>query len=110
MDSILQTRTGETIHNPTHEQLSEALKLLNPNRTAASETWLSVKINDNDWFITALEDGSATLTIVDQASGTSAYKVYSLPNVSQARILEVWKELLKGDVENLMGRPWRRIS
>ena len=110
MDSILQTRNGDTIHNPTTEQMREALNELIPGTSSGYETWLSTKIGGNDWFITALEDGSATLTIVDYATGTGEYKVYSLPNASRAHILDVWQELQRGDVDTIMGRPWQRTS
>ncbi|MGA7730062.1 MAG: hypothetical protein WCD37_02190 [Chloroflexia bacterium] len=110
MDTILQTRTGDTIHNPTPEQMRESLAHLNPTGSGAYDTWLSANIGGNDWFVTALEDGSATLTIVDYASGTGEYKVYSLPNASRAHILEVWQELQRGDAEAIMGRPWQRTS
>jgi hypothetical protein len=110
MESILETRKGDTIHNPTTEQMREALNALIPGSSAGYETWLSIKIDGNDWFITALEDGSATLTIVDYASGSGEYKVYSLPNASRAHILEAWQELQRGDVDALMGRHWERTA
>jgi hypothetical protein len=110
METILQTHTGDTIHNPTSEQMREALAHLNPTGSDARETWLSANIGGNDWFVTALDDGSATLTIVDYASGTGEYKVYALPNASRAHILEVWQELLRGDTAAIMGRPWQRTS
>ena len=110
MDSILQLRTGDTIHNPTPDQMSEALKLLGPGSANLYETWLSTNIGGNDWFVTAHDDGSVTLTIVDYASGTGEYTVYSLPNASRAHILQVWQELQRGDADTIMGRPWQRTS
>jgi hypothetical protein len=110
MDTILQTRTGDTIHNPTADDMRQALSQLNSSNPDVQETWLSATVGGNDWIATASNDSSLTLTIVDYSSGTGEYKVYSLPNVSRAHILEVWQELQRGDTDLILGRHWQRIS
>ncbi len=110
MNTVLQLRTGDTVSNPDTEQLREALSRLSPGSTPGYDTWLSAKIGDSDWYITAHEGGSLSLTIVDYSTGTGEYKIYELPNVSRAHIIEVWKELQRGDIDAIMGRSWQRTT
>jgi hypothetical protein len=90
---------GSGEDNPPLESLSD---LYDELFTSGIEGDVSVIHDDSGWAMSAFRDGR--LIFGNLADPTS--ERHMLP-VSKERVLELWKQLINGDIEGILVEPWK---
>jgi hypothetical protein len=104
--TTLELRWGDSITNPTPEQLQSALDQLDAEDEEHPDTWLTAEFDDSAWTISAFGSGLTILTIRDTTTEPEQYQEYELVDISRAEVLEMWQNLQRGRISEIARRQW----
>ncbi|MDP1662134.1 MAG: hypothetical protein Q8L55_09485 [Phycisphaerales bacterium] len=101
MATGLQFRWGESIDNPTVEQMQRALAELDVEDGEHPSCWLVHE--DSSWVLDAYEGGRL---IWDELENPDP-KPRHMNDVSRAEVLRLWQLLAAGELAKIESLPWR---
>ena len=107
METNLQQRWGDSIDNPTPEQLKEALAELDIEDDEHPDTWLTATIEGGDWSISAFGSGLTILVIYNSETETETENEYELHDISREQQFQLWQQLQRGELEAIKALPWQ---
>ncbi|MGI8906396.1 MAG: DUF3592 domain-containing protein [Candidatus Sumerlaeaceae bacterium] len=98
MATYLVTRWGESLENPEDPQLRAAIAELDADDPEHPDCWLS---DDAGWTLSAVQGGSVVLENVETGEGP-----WHLPHASHDDVLNLWRALRAGELEDILNRRW----
>jgi hypothetical protein len=100
----IENGMGDSIDNPTPEQMREFLFALDTSDEEHGDADLSTELGYSlSWF----GDERLVLAVRGGVTGAQEASVRHLANVTRERALELWNVLARGDISALEREPWR---
>ena len=99
MTCYLEFRWGDSVHQPSVEQMRQALAELDEIDPEHPDTWLTH--GDTGWTLSAHEGGSLIWEKVEDVDSPPAPR--HMNGVSRNRVLELWSKLAAGKVRPVAG-------
>ena len=93
---------GEGIDNPSVEQMHQFLDWLDNSDEEHGEVWLTH--NETGWTLSCFPSSKL---VFHQTFDDRQYKPRHITNVSRDKILELWKKLAKGQIDELEKECWK---
>jgi hypothetical protein len=107
MNTTLQLRWGDTIDNPTTQQLLSALADLDTEDDEHPDTWLICHINGKDWSVLAFGRGLTILSIWNYETDPETVEEFEMFDVPRDQVLKMWHEMQRGELHKIEARPWK---